>query len=173
MDWISREKTIKAIKSLWSEAWGSFNDEHIYETNEYAKGLLDAIDAVNDVLGEERTDKTMINKPMNPYAERDFAHAVREASTKFGEDLKKIGEQMKAEFPFMDEPYVAFKDFEESDSGIMHLNYLSGKGAWEDVMHTLLIHGYEVTARLENATETERELDGVEKWIVIEYGEVE
>ena len=48
-----------------------------------------------------------------------------------------------------------------------------GIGAWQDVVNTLIAHGYEVTARKESATETERELDKVDEWIVIEYGEVE
>ena len=170
MDWISREKTIKAIKSLWSEAWGSFNDEHIYETNEYAKGLLDAIDAVNDVLGEERTDKTMIEEPMNPYAERDFAHAVREATNNFSEELKRIGEQMKANVADAKISFIDFDDMPTEYSGTMRLQ---ASTLWETFVDALIDNGYEVTVRKEDATETERELDGVEKRIVIEYGEVE
>ena len=113
------------------------------------------------------------DEPMNPYAERDFAHAVREATNNFSEGLKRIGEQMKADFPFVDEPYVAFDDMTEEYCGIMRLCYCNGRGAWQDVMFTLIAHGYEVTARLEDATETERELDGADKFVVIEYKEVE
>lgn len=111
----------------------------------------------------------MANKPMNPYAAEDFSNAIRKAS----EDLKKMGEQIKAEIPFMDDSYVAFNDMHEEYCGIMRLNYLGGVGAWQDVLFTLMAHGYEVTARVEDATETEKLLDGVEKWVVIEYEEVE
>ena len=45
----------------------------------------------------------MIEKPMNPYAAEDFKNAVKEANkdlgtkfVNFSEDLKRIGEQMKA-----------------------------------------------------------------------------
>ena len=100
-------------------------------------------------------------EPMNPTAAEDFAEAVREASTKFGENLKKIGEQMKADFPFMDEPYVAFEDFDDKDYGIMHLDYCNGIGAWDDVVHTLLAHGYGVSLQV------------LGDKVVIEYEEVE
>ena len=116
----------------------------------------------------------MIEKPMNPYAERDFAHAVREATNNFSEELKRIGEQMKANVA--DYGKISFIDFDDMPteySGAMRLNYCNGRGAWQDVMFTLIAHGYEVTARLEDATETEREVDGADKFVVIKYGEVE
>ena len=115
----------------------------------------------------------MADKPMNPYAERDFAHAMKEATNKLGEDLKRIGEQMKINADYGKISFIDFDDMPTEYSGIMRLNYLGGRGAWQDVMFTLIAHGYEVTARLEDATEVEREVDGVDKWIVIEYGEVE
>lgn len=31
--------------------------------------------------------------------------------------------------------------------GVMKLNYRNGLGAWDDVVHTLIAHGYEVTTR--------------------------
>ena len=45
----------------------------------------------------------------------------------------------------------------------MRLNYANGLGAWQDVLNTLIAHGYEVTVRKESATETERELDKVDE----------
>ncbi len=69
--------------------------------------------------------------------------------------------------------FIDFDEMPEEYSGVMRLNYLNGIGAWQDVVNILIAHGYEVTARLEDATETERELDKVDEWIVIEYGEVE
>lgn len=102
-----------------------------------------------------------IEKPMNPYAKEDFAHAVREATNNLSDELKRIGEQMKADFPFMDEPYVAFEDFDDKDYGIMHLNYCNGLGAWDDVVHTLIAHGYGVSLQV------------VGDKVVIEYEEVE
>ena len=122
----------------------------------------------------------MIDRPMNPYAERDFAHAMKEASEDlnkkvkdFSEELKRIGEQMKANVADAKIPFIDFDDMPTEYSGAMRLCYCNGRGAWHDVMFTLIAHGYEVTARLEDATETERELDGADKFVVIEYGEVE
>lgn len=114
----------------------------------------------------------MIGKPMNPYAERDFAHAVREATNNFSEELKRIGEQMKANVADAKISFIDFDDMPEEYSGVMRLQY-SPIGAWQDVFNILVANGYTVTATVEDATETERELDGADKWIVIEYGEVE
>lgn len=113
------------------------------------------------------------DEPMNPYAERDFAHAVREATNNFSEELKRIGEQMKANVADAKISFIDFDGMPTEYSGIMRLNYLNGIGGWQDVLTVLIAHGYEVTVRKESATETERELDKVEEWIVIEYGEVE
>lgn len=115
----------------------------------------------------------MIEKPMNPYAERDFAHAVREATNNFSEELKRIGEQMKANVADAKISFIDFDEMPEEYSGVMRLNYHGGIGAWQDVLNILIAHGYEVTARLEDATEVEREVDGADKFVVIEYGEVE
>lgn len=114
----------------------------------------------------------MIDRPMNPYAERDFAHAVREATNNFSDELKRIGEQMKANVADAKISFIDFDDMPTEYSGIMRLQY-SPIGAWQDVLNILIAHGYEVTARLENATEVEREVDGADKFVVIEYGEVE
>ena len=69
--------------------------------------------------------------------------------------------------------FIDFDDMPTEYSGAMRLNYLGGIGAWQDVLNILIAHGYEVTARLEDATEVEREVDGADKFVVIEYGEVE
>lgn len=114
----------------------------------------------------------MIDKPMNPYAERDFAHAVREATNNFSDELKRIGEQMKANVADAKISFIDFDDMPTTYSGVMRLQY-SPIGAWQDVLNILIAHGYEVTARLENATEVEREVDGADKFVVIEYEEVE
>lgn len=53
MDLINRQDAIKAIRKLWSEAWAPLDDEKTYTNCEYAKGLLDAIDAVDDLLPVE------------------------------------------------------------------------------------------------------------------------
>lgn len=120
------------------------------------------------------------DEPMNPYAERDFAHAMKEASEDlnkkvkdFSEDLKKIGEQMKANADYGKVSFIDFDDMPTEYSGIMRLCYCNGRGAWQDVVFTLIAHGYEVTVWLEDATETEKELDGADKFVVIEYEEVE
>lgn len=115
----------------------------------------------------------MIDKPMNPYVERDFTHAVREATNNFSDELKRIGEQMKANVADAKISFIDFDDMPTEYSGTMRLDYLGGVGGWQDVLTILIAHGYEVTARLEDATEVEREVDGADKWIVIEYGEVE
>ena len=110
-------------------------------------------------------------EPMNPYAERDFAHAMKEAMKKAVIEV----EHNYNEFP-KDESKVVPKpiwDMPTEYSGIMRLNYLNGCGAWQDVVNTLIAHGYEVTVRKEDATETEKELDGADKFVVIEYEEVE
>lgn len=114
-----------------------------------------------------------VEKPMNPYAAEDFKNAVNEASTKLGEDLKRIGEQMKTNADYGKISFLDFDDMPTEYCGTMRLNYVNGLGAWQDVMFTLIAHGYEVTARLEDATETEKELDGADKFVVIEYEEVE
>ncbi|MEE0897856.1 MAG: hypothetical protein U0L88_09560 [Acutalibacteraceae bacterium] len=72
-----------------------------------------------------------------------------------------------------DVPYVNFDDMPTEYSGVMRLCYCNGIGAWQDVVNTLIAHGYEVTLHTEDATETEKELDHIDKWIIIEFDEVE
>lgn len=112
----------------------------------------------------------MIDKPMNPYAERDFAHAVREATNNFSDELKRIGEQMKANVADAKISFIDFDDMPTEYSGVMRLPTSS---LWESLVDTLTDNGYEVIVRKEDATEVEREVDGADKFIVIEYREVE
>lgn len=99
----------------------------------------------------------MIEKPTNPYAAEDFANAIKEASAKLGEDLKRIGEQMKTNADYGKISFIDFDEMPTEYSGAMRLNYCNGVGAWQDVTSTLIAHGYEVTARLEDATVSETE----------------
>lgn len=103
------------------------------------------------------------DEPMNPYAAEDFKNAVNKAMNNFSEGLKKMGEQMKADFPFTD-----FADIGEEYSGVIRLPYMPN-GAWNDVFNILACNGYKVSADIEDATETERELDKVDRWIVIAF----
>ena len=97
----------------------------------------------------------------------EFAKAMKESLDKWSKEFEKIGEQIKADFPF-----IAYDDVYPEYGGRMRLPY-SPVGAWNDMFNILVLNGYEVTVRLEEATETERELDGADKFVVIEYEEVE
>lgn len=103
-----------------------------------------------------------IRKPMNPNAEADFAEAIKEAAKQMS----------RLPLTVNDVPDIPFKDIRRGYCGAMRLDYLNGRGAWQDVLFILLAHGYEVTAKVEDATETEKQLDGINQWVVIEYREV-
>ena len=127
----------------------------------------------------EREDKTMIEKPMNPYAAEDFRNAMKKASEDiskrledFSKDLKRVGEQIKVSAEEGRMSFIELDEMPTEYSGIMRLQY-SPIGAWQDVFNILVANGYTVTATVEDATETERKLDGADKFVVIEYGEVE
>ena len=107
-------------------------------------------------------------EPRNPFATEDFRNAIKEATDKLGKELGKIGEQIQVEYPFL-----TYDDMYTEYGGRMRLNYLNGIGGWQDVLTVLIAHGYVVTAHIEDATETETELENVEKWVVIEFNEVE
>lgn len=137
----------------------------------YAETYFDK--AVDDALEEmsRKENKTMPFKwdePSNPFATQDFRNAIKEATDELSKNLGKIGEQIQVDFPFL-----AYDDVQPEYGGRMRLNYLNGCGAWNDVMSVLIAHGYEVTAHTEVASEVEREVDGIEKWVVIEFDEVE
>lgn len=137
----------------------------------YAETSFDK--AVDDALEEmsRKENKTMPFKwddPKDTSATEDFASAVKRATDNFSKELGKIGEQMRIDFPFL-----AYDDAYPEYGGRMRLNYLNGCGAWNDVVSILIAHGYKVTAHTEVASEVEREVDGIEKWVVIEFNEVE
>ena len=121
----------------------------------------------------------MIDRPTNPYATEDFRNAMKKAGEdlnkglkNFSEDLKRMGEQMKINADYGKVSFIDFDDMPTEYSGAMRLK----ADAYMDVsnvLNALLYNGYEVTIRLEDATETEKELDGADKFVVIEYGEVE
>lgn len=110
----------------------------------------------------------MIEKPTNPYAAEDFANAVKEA-------MKNVVEEVKHnynEFPKDESKVIPHLIWDEPTEycGTMRL---ATSALWESLVDTLTDNGYEVTVRKESATETERELDKVDEWVVIEYEEVE
>ena len=73
-----------------------------------------------------------------------------------------------------DEPSeIKFIDFDDMPTKYSGVIGLASCTMWEDVVKVLLGNGYEVTARLEDAKETEREFDKAEKRIVIEFEKVE
>ena len=98
----------------------------------------------------------------------EFAKAMKESFDKWSKDFIETGEHRKDDFPFM-----AYDDMYPEYGGRMKLNYANGRGAWHDVMAILIAHGYEVTLHTEVASEVEREVDGIDKWIVIEFDEVQ
>ena len=121
----------------------------------------------------------MIDNPMNPYAAEDFRNAMKKASEDiskrledFSEDLKRVGEQIKVNAEEGRASFIDFDEMPEEYSGVMRLKY-DGVFAIYEVIEKLIENSYEVTMRLEDATETEREVDGADKFVVIEFGEVE
>ena len=94
----------------------------------------------------------------------EFVRAMKEAT----DSLAKGINNARGTFPA-----IAYDDLCPEYGGRMRINYCNGRGAWHDVMSVLIAHGYEVTLHTEVASEVEREMDGVDKWIVIEFGEVE
>ena len=111
-----------------------------------------------------------IEEPMNPYAEEDFKNAIAEATKKLNEALEKSRKQIR--FNLNDVSHIHFTpiDDDEEYCGTMRL---PTSALWESLVDTLIDNGYEVTVRKEDATETEREVDGADKFVVIEYEEVE
>lgn len=110
----------------------------------------------------------MIEKPMNPYAEEDFANAIKEAMK---EAVIEI-EHNYNEFP-KDKSKVVPKPIWDMPTKYCGVARFPTSALWESLVDTLTDNGYEVTVRKEDATETEREVDGADKFVVIEYEEVE
>ena len=109
-----------------------------------------------------------IVKPMNPYATQDFANAIKDAMKKAVIEVK----HNYNEFP-KDESKVVPKPIWDMPTKYSGAVRLPTSALWESFMDTLIDNGYEVTVRKEDATETEKELDGADKFVVIEYREVE
>ncbi len=116
----------------------------------------------------EKENKIMAFKwdePRNPFADVDFTNAVNDAIRKTKKALEDTD--------FSEWKPMPYDDMYPEYGGRMRLVYANGRGAWQDVVFTLIAHGYEVTVRLGDATKVEKELDGADKFVVIEYGEVE
>ena len=103
----------------------------------------------------------------------EFQKAMKESLEKWSKDFEKIGEQIQKNVTEDKVTFMAYDDMYPEYGGRMKLNYLNGIGGWRDVLTVLIAHGYVVTAHIEDATETETELENVEKWVVIEFDEVE
>ena len=134
----------------------------------YAETSFDK--AVDDALEEmsRKENKTMSFKwdePRNPFADVDFTNAMNDAIRKTKKALEDTDFSEWKPMPYDD----AYPEY----GGRMKLNYLNGIGGWQDVLTVLIAHGYVVTAHIEDATETETELENVKKWVVIEFDEVE
>lgn len=84
-----------------------------------------------------------IEKPRNPFATEDFKKAVEHATESMSDTFRQIGKQMEANFPFMD--FSDTECVEELYCGKVKLDYNNGLGAWDDFVHILIAHGYEVT----------------------------
>lgn len=115
--------------------------------------------------GANKTMSFKWDEPRNPFADVDFTNAMNDAIRKTKKALEDTD--------FSEWKPMPYDDMYPEYGGRMRLNYLNGCGAWNDVMSVLIAHGYEVTAHTEVASEVEREVDGVEKWVVIEFDEVE
>lgn len=105
------------------------------------------------------------DEPSNPFADVDFTNAMNDAIRKTKKALEDTDFSEWKPMPY-DDVYPEY-------GGRMRLVYANGRGAWHDVMSVLIAHGYEVTLHTEDATETEKELDHIDKWIIIEFDEVE
>lgn len=105
-----------------------------------------------------------IEKPMNPNAEEDFRKAIAEAVEKIKYNFNEFPKDKSKVIP------KPIWDMPTEYSGAMRL---PTSALWESLVDTLTDNGYEVTVRKEDATEVEREMDGADKFVVIEYGEVE
>lgn len=122
-------------------------------------------------MGICRKDKTMTEDLK--LGTEEFAKAMKESLEKWSKDFEKIGEQIHKNVAEDKITLMGYDNLYPEYGGRMRLNYLNGIGGWHDVLTVLIAHGYEVTAHTEVASEVEREVDGIDKWIVIEFDEVE
>ena len=148
----------------------------VYAETSFDKAVDDALEemsrkeAIKAQAEETRKSiETTAEKPRNPFASEDLANAIKKATEDISKSFDKVGKDFSKWKPT---PFV-FDDMHTEYGGRMKLNYLNGCGAWNDVMSVLIAHGYEVTAYTEVASEVEREVDGIDKWVVIEFDEVE
>lgn len=118
------------------------------------------------------------DEPMNPYATEGFRNAMKKAGEdlnkgfkNLSEDLKRMGEQMKVNADYGKVSFIDFDDMPTEYSGVMGLPY-SPIGAWCDIVNILVANGYDVCIEITQPTETARELDGADKFVVIEYEEI-
>lgn len=135
----------------------------IYAETHFDKAVDDALEEMS--RKENKTMSFKWDEPRNPFADVDFTNAMNDAIRKTKKALEDTDFSEWKPMPY-DDVYPEY-------GGRMRLNYLNGCGAWNDVMSILIAHGYEVTAHTEVASEVEREVDGIEKWVVIEFNEVE
>lgn len=99
---------------------------------------------------------------------------VREENKTMTDKIKEAAEYLSETLGEMEEkfPFLAHDDVYPEYGGRVKLPY-SPVGAWNDMFNILVVNGYEVTLHTEVASEVEREVDGIDKWIVIEFDEVE
>lgn len=127
---------------------------------------IDELDELN--LAREQKIESISLWIKNLEAEKEAVKHEKDNFADREKKLGKIGEQIQVESPLF-----TYDDLYSEYGGRMRLNYLNGIGGWQDVLTILIAHGYEVTAHTEVASEVEREVDGIDKWIVIEFDEVE
>ena len=104
-----------------------------------------------------------------PFEEVEKAYLKRCGINSVADECKAEAEKVKA---MMRDDFVLmpYDDMYPKYGGRMRLEKST---LWESLVDTLICNGYEVTVRLEEATETEREMDGASTFVVIEFGEVE
>lgn len=126
---------------------------------------------VESICQSDKENKTM----ERPFEEVEKAYLKRCGINSVADECKAEAEFFNKTLGEMEEkfPFLAYDDMYPEYGGRMRLHYVKGIGAWQDVANILIAHGYEVTLHTEVASEVEREVDGNDKWIVIEFGEVE
>ena len=134
----------------------------IYAETHFDKAVDDALEEMS--RKENKTMSFKWDEPRNPFADVDFTNAVNDAIRKTKKALEDTDFSEWKPMPY-DDVYPEY-------GGRVKLPY-SPVGAWNDMFNILVVNGYEVTVHTEVASEVEREVDGIEKWVVIEFDEVE